>query len=218
MAETVTHRELKALSADWLKRRGCDVIALEVKLPLSNFRADVASYRSRKRMSNSPGETFVVECKQSRADFMRDAGMEEEAKSESSDLRKRMKTLRTLLSLHLPQCRKYQSLFCEYDTYDFCDWRHEGWYRITRRLQVLENRLEQGVKFAKIARYGCANYCYIAISDSTVASESEVPMGWGLLRREGRALEVVKEALKLDSICSARLKLLERIAISKNAR
>ena len=216
MAETKAHRELKALSVDWLRRRGCDAIAPEVKLPLSNYRVDVAGYRSLRRMLDSPGETFAVECKQSRADFLRDAGLEEASKSERCDLRERLRTLRALLVVHLPQCRRHQSLFPEYDTFDFCDWRHESWYRLTRRLQVLENRLEHGVKFSKIARYGCANYCYIAVNDGVVALDSEIPMGWGLLRRKGGVLEVTKEALRLDSINAVRLKLLERIARSKS--
>ena len=76
--------------------------------------------------------------------------------------------------------------------------------------------MEHGVKFSKIVRYGCANYCYIAASDGVVALDSEIPMGWGLLRRKDGVLEVIKEALRRDSINAVRLKLLERIARSKS--
>ncbi len=218
MAETTAHRELKALSVDWLRGRGCDAIALEVKLPLSKYRVDVAGYCSRRRMLDFPGDTFAIECKQSRADFLRDAGLEEESKWERCELRERLRVLRALLAMHLPQCRRHQSLFSEYDTFDFCDWRHDVWYRLTRRLQALENRLEHGVKFSKIARYGCANYCYIAASDGVVDTDSEIPVGWGLLRKEDGVLKVMKEAHRLDAKNAVRLKLLERIAISKSGR
>lgn len=216
MAETKAHCRLKELSLDWLDSRGCDAFALEVKLPLSNYRVDVAGYRSGRRMVNFPGETFAIECKQSRADFLRDAGLEDETSIDRDELKERVKALRNLLGMHLPQCRMNQSLFIEYDSFDFCDWRHDTWYRLTRRLQAIESRLDHGMKFAKIARYGSANYCYIAVEDGVVSMDSEVPMGWGLLQREGDILEVVKEALRLDSKHSARLKLLERIAKSRS--
>lgn len=216
MAETANHLELKALSTDWLKSKGCDAFAREVKLPLSNYRVDVAGYRSQRRMMDVPGVTYAIECKQSRADFLRDSGLEEETCADRDALKERVLKLRDLLAMHLPQCRLNQSLFVEYDTYDFCDWRHDVWYRLTRRLQVLENRLGHGVKFAKIARYSCANYCYIAVDEDVVFKESEIPMGWGLLRRKGSVLEEVKQALRLHSRESTRLKLLERIAKSRS--
>ncbi len=212
----MSHLELKALSKDWLKSKGCDVFALEVRLPLSNYRVDVAGYRSRRKMIDIPGETYAIECKQSRADFLRDAGLETETCASRDALKRRVLKLRDLLAMHLPQCRLNQSLFVEYDTYDFCDWRHDVWYRLTRRLQALENRLDHGVKFAKIARYGCANYCYLAVDEDVVFRESEVPMGWGLLRKKGDELELAKQALRLDSRRSTRLKLLERIAKSRS--
>lgn len=216
MSETVNHRKLKALSIDWLRAKGCDAFAFEVKLPLSNYRVDVAGYRSCRKMVDLPGETFAVGCKQSRTDFLRDSGLEEETGAACDELKVRVRELRDLLAVHLPQCRCHQSLFYEYDTYDFCDWRHDAWYRLTRRLQTLENRLSHGMKFAKIARYGCANYCYIAVDDNVVSLESEIPMGWGLLRKAGDGMEVAKEALRLDSRLSVRLKLLERIAKSRS--
>jgi len=218
MAESATHRELKRASVDWLKQMGCDAHALEVKLPLSNYRVDVAGYRSSSKMGELPGETFAIECKQSRADFLKDAGIERRAMAEYRTIEKRMSKLQELLAMHLPQCRLNESLFFEYDTFDFCDWRHDGWYRITRRLQILENQLNSGVKFAKIARYGCANYCYLAVDGDVVQSDSEIPMGWGLLRMAGDSLVRAKAPLRLDSKPSARLKLLERIAKARSGR
>ncbi len=151
-------------------------------------------------------------------DFLRDSGCESDVRTSHSELKRRVATLRGLLAMHLPHCRQYESLFAEYDTFDFCDWRHEGWYRLTRRLQVLESQLDHGVKFAKIARYGCVNYCYLAVDGGVVQDESEVPMGWGLLQRSGETLEVVKTALRLDAKGVSRLKLLERIARARSGR
>lgn len=216
MAETMKHRQLKTLATDWLKERGSDAVAVEVKLPLSNYRVDVAGYCSRRILSDRLGDTFAIECKQSRADFLRDAGLEGAVVLAHGELENRLARLRDLLATHLPQCRKNESLFSEYDSYDFSDWHHKSWSRLSKQLQTLENRLDHGVKFARIARFGCANFCYLAVEENVVLHPSEVPLGWGLLKRTGNSLSVEKEALRLESKSPARLKLLERIAKSNS--
>jgi len=187
-------------------------VASEVRLPLSNYRVDVAGYRPWRKMTREPGLSFAMECKQSRADFIKDAGCEAKAAAEASALSQRVGALRRLLALHLPACRAGQSLFAEYDVYDFSDWKHAGWARANLRLQRLERRLAGGVKFARIARYGSASYCWLVVEQGLVKAQSEIPLGWGCLQRVGDKLSVLKEALQLDSRPEARLKLLERIA------
>ena len=51
------------------------------------------------------------------------------------------------------------------------------------------------------------NYCYTAVSDGVVALDLELPMGLGLPRSKNGVLEVIKEALRLDSINAVGLKL-----------
>lgn len=215
--ETDAHKNLKTQALIWLSEEwGCDAVATEARLPLSSYRADVVGYRSRRAMDFVPGDTFAVECKQSRPDFLRDAGIEETVEKERDPLLKRVNQLRQALSRHLPDCRLHESLFSEYDTYDFSDWRHRGWFRLTKRLQALENRLATGTKFSRIARYCCASYCILAVEPGVIVDQSEIPLGWGCVVREGESLHVLKEAPRLHSRDEVRLKFLERIAISRN--
>jgi len=200
------------MACAWLRQQACDAVACEVRLPLSNFRVDVAGYRAMKGMSAEPGATFAVECKQSRADFLRDAGKESMIIDKRDGSFRRMERLRGLLSTHLPQCRLQQSLFAEYDTYDFSSWRHATWFKLNAEYLRLARKASLGVKFDKIARFGSARFCYLVVSQNVVRSESELPLGWGCLEARRGNLALLNNALPLATSVSARLKLLERIA------
>jgi len=212
MAETKRHLELKSQAIEWLRDQGCDAWATEVRLPLSNYRVDVAGYRSRRRLDGLVGTTYAIECKQSRADFLKDAGLESSVREETGELADRVEALRRLMGMHLPECRMNRSLFLEYDSFDFGNWRHEGWARAARRLERLERQLGQGVKFSKIARYACANACVLFVGKGVVADVSEIPMGWGCVECSEGVRSVLREPLRLESRSEARLRLLERIA------
>ncbi len=215
--ETQKHRELKFLARSWLKERHHCIVATETRIPLSNYRVDVAGYQPMAKYSAEPGYTFIVECKQSRADFQKDAGREDSTSQESHHLLKRIASLKSLLAIHLPDCRLHQSLFREYDAYDFSNFRHDTWHALLSRLQQVERRLSHGVKFSKISRYGCANFCFLAVEAKVVKSEKELPLGWGLLERAGDGLEIKQEPLLMHSAPKVRLKFLERIS-ARNAR
>ena len=216
MAESNEHRNLKRLACSWLPEQGCSAVASEGRLPLSNFRVDVAGYQPLRSLSAEPGTTFALECKQSRSDFLRDAGQEIRALDMKEGHRQRIQRLRDLLSAHLPQCRLNESLFAEYDTYDFSSWRHATWFKLNTEYMRLSRKVSSGVKFDKIARYGCARYCYLVVSENVIRSERELPLGWGCLEARNGELVLVKLALPLGTKASARLKLLERIAGAKN--
>ena len=216
MAESNKHRNLKRLACSWLQDQGCSAVASEVSLPLSNFRVDVAGYQSLRSLSAGPGATFAIECKQSRSDFLRDAGNESSALNMKEWHYQRIQRLRNLLSMHLPQCRLNESLFAEYDTYDFSSWRHATWFKLNAEYMRLSRKVSSRVKFDRIARYGCARYCYLVASENVIRSEVELPLGWGCLEARNGELALVKMALPLETKASARLKLLERIAGAKN--
>lgn len=209
--ETQRHRNLKELGVSWLKAKSCGAVAKEVRLPLSPYRVDVAGYRKSGRMGVL-GETFALECKQSRADFLRDAGIEHTASRERESLVSEVERLRALLSVHLPDCRQWISLFREYDEFDFGELRHERWRRLVSRLALLERKLAEGVKFSRIARYGSANFCYLVVEEGVLSEVRECPAGWGLLIRKGDRLDCVSEATRLKCPQAAALALLERIA------
>lgn len=205
------HAELKVLAKEWLGGQGCRAVATEVRLPLSPYRVDVAGYRVSGKQGVF-GESFALECKQCRSDFLRDASAEDSARAERAELVREVESLRSLLRVHLPDCRLGRSLFGEFDEYDFGELRHEKWRRSVSRLSLLERRLADGVKFSRIARYGSANYCYLVIEEGVLRRMEEVPLGWGCLVREGDGLRLERGAKQLVSRDPAKLAYLERIA------
>ncbi|MDQ8187038.1 hypothetical protein [Pelagicoccus sp. SDUM812002] len=209
--ESKQHQELKGLSLEWLKAQGCRARATEVRLPLSPYRVDVAGYRNSGRMG-ALGETFVLECKQSRADFLRDASVEKAVAHEQAGLAEDVERLRELLGMHLPECRQWVSLFSEYDEYDFGELRHERWRRLVSRLSLLERKLADGVKFSRIARYGASNFCYLVVDEGVLKRFDEIPLGWGCLVREEECLRLERVAKRLVSADAAKLAFLERVA------
>jgi len=143
---------------------------------------------------------------------VRDAGKESKIIEKRDGSIRRIEHLRRLLSTHLPQCRLNQSLFSEYDTYDFSSWKHATWFKLNAEYFRLARKASLGVKFDRIARFGSARFCYLVVSQSVVRNESELPLGWGCLEARGGNLALLKDALPLETSASARLKLLERIA------
>ncbi|MCH8261303.1 MAG: hypothetical protein IIC46_13980, partial [Planctomycetes bacterium] len=92
--ETFAHRRLKELAVSFLRDGGCLAVATEVRCPISRYRVDAAGYQdsvrdgapNRRRRRRCPPTTIVVECKQSRADFFRDAEQTEALLARRADL------------------------------------------------------------------------------------------------------------------------------------
>lgn len=209
--ETERHRELKRLAKEWLRGRGCDAVAGEVRLPYSPYRADAAGYRPAGGFGERVGETFAVECKQSRADFLRDSADALGCAAVLASERCRRAKLRELMAGHLPECRTGESLFPEFDRYDFSRVRHDGLRRVERRIRILERKRSEGSKFSRMVHYGCATFCYLAVEADARPRGDELPEGWGLLVRSGDRLEVERVAEWVGSPENGRLKLLSRI-------
>src|SRR5690606_2869013 len=95
--ETERHRRLKALALAWAQANGFPLAGLEVRVPHSGYRADVAA------CGRGPtGVTALFECKQSRADLLRDAHQLDAIHARLAELAERRLRLEALLSVHRP--------------------------------------------------------------------------------------------------------------------
>lgn len=204
--ETPTHRQLKRLVGAYLLREGYLAVAREVRCPASRYRVDVAGWldrmpwpresspdgttlwatvptkRRRARDLRCEPRTVLVECKQSRGDFLRDSRKRDQLLAERDDLLNWKKHLEeTRIKPHEPELRETDTaLFPELEAWDFNASRLDAYRRLMRRLRRVEAQLYGETKFSLIARYRLADHLFLA-APTGLLQPRELPAGWGLL-------------------------------------
>jgi hypothetical protein len=213
-SESVRHLELKRLALAWALERGFRVAAAEVSVPHFRARLDVAACRIESRSrSGVITATAIFECKQARADFLRDS-------------RSRVRTLERLAALHVRKLRHEatlrpfylslhhgDSLFPELDGCDFVRTGDKCYLRLLAEMSALTNRLHAQTKFDDLLRWRAANLCYV-VAEPEVAAGHELPDGWGLLVRNGDTLALAARPLWREVADTNRQALLQRTAIA----
>ena len=217
--ESAAHRGLKRAALVWAQQQGFTACGYEVRVPRSNYRADVAAYRPAPipgGQGDELGVTAIFECKQSRPDYLSDARPVEETLSRLDDCRARMVELERLLGVHHPNLRRGETLFPEFDSHEFDGLQHDGYQRLVRDVAMLESRLFGKTKFDKMVRWRSANVLYAVVGPG-VMSEREVPRSWGLLQADDPldpecVLELVRQPKFLEAEAGQRLALLQSLA------
>lgn len=187
--ETPAHTSLKRLALVWLRSRGYLAAACEVRSPIAQWIIDVAGWRDAwfdhatgQRICLEQPDTVIVECKQSRADFLRDSRRYDALLA----LREKYQGIRRSIEEHRikilePQLRLGgSSLFVELEEWDFASSTLPAYRRTLDRLEGLDERLHGQTKFFRIARYVLADELYVAAPQGMLRPR-ELPSGWGLL-------------------------------------
>ena len=198
--ETREHLGLKELASAWLLSMGCRAVAHEVPCPIARFRVDAAGWAEHDwRLGADPAShasifaaeragdahraprTVVVECKASRADFLRDDLRVDDLLAERERLLGRKAEIeRDLIPVHEPHLKRAEgALFEESASWDFEKSRLLPYRRVLRQLAKLEERLHGQTKFNLIARWRLADELWI-LAATGVVKPREVPAGWGL--------------------------------------
>lgn len=232
--ETATHLGLKRAALQFLRQRGFVACASEVRCPIPRWTADVAGWTDRVR-GPSPAETchrvamqtVIIECKQSRGDFLRDS----RRLNALLQLRLRLDGIRRSIEEHrIKACephlrREGSSLFDELSEWNFAASRLPSYRRTLQRLERIDQYLHGGTKFARLVRYAQADALYLAAPAGLIRA-AEVPPGWGLLECHGplqdaarlATLRVRIEARPLAPPPRHRERLLRNIAAALSAR
>ena len=228
--ETAAHLLLKRLALFWAQKQGYHSCAFEVSLPNCRYRADLAAYMPSKgrikvrahdpalpamthrlMVCHTLGTTAVFECKQSRADFLKDSRSTRETLTELKDLRERRVDLERTLRVHYPSLRVSDSLFQDYQSHDFNDLEHESYKKVLSRIGFLQKRLFNQTKFDTLVRYRCGNLFYVVAEDG-IFEPHEIPLHWGLLVRRADRLELREKPVWQNLEDHERLALLHKIA------
>ena len=225
--ESHAHRLLKAAALRWAQEEGYRAVGLEIGLPNSRYRADVAACRLDKPAprQRTVGTTAVFECKQARPDFLHDSRPEAESLARLTHLNRRREKLERLVGTHYPTLRQGESLFPEFDRADVDAISHQGYRRVVNEIRQLEKAVWGRTKFDRLARYRCANLCYL-VARPGILQAAEIPLAWGLLSPESGDLDrvepgappprltLVRQASWIEAPDAHRLELLHRIAVS----
>lgn len=207
-AESENHSRLKALAMAWAQTTGFSICGVEVRVPKSGYRADVAAVSRGAAMRSA-----VFECKQSRADLLKDAHGEMATWARLVELTERRRTLEELLAVHRPDLRRGEALWPEHDAWDFSSLEHQSYRGLLAELETVQRRVLRGTKFSKMFRYRCADFLYLVVEEGIFA-EAEIPAGWGLLVRCGDELRLARAPANLDAAPGQRAELLEMIAVA----
>jgi hypothetical protein len=207
--ETEAHRALKKLALAWAGAHRLPLSGVEVRVPKSPYRADVAA--ASRHPAADDGIVAVFECKQARADFLRDEADEPAVRLEATAIASRLAALKSLIGVHRPDLRRGESLFAEFDDYDFRDLRHPTLHALERKLDLLQGKLVESVKFARLHRYNAADYLYL-VTENEVVAPHEIPCGWGWLVRRDQGLELRQPPVRHATTPAQRLAWLESIA------
>lgn len=223
--ETDAHKELKSLSLVWAMEQGYTCCGLEISLPHSGFRADVAAYKPayEQRIIEFEGKTIrqrlpvigttaVFECKQARSDLLKDSGIADEIREKLRRLNERRATLERLLKIHLPSTANGDSLFQEFQTHNLAAINHKGYQSVLREIATLQAGLFHKTKFEKLIRYRCANLFYL-VTIGEILADYELPLNWGLLVKKGDSLELRRKPRWIEANEGSRLAVLQRIAM-----
>lgn len=213
--ETKAHRQLKRASLLWAQQQGYAAAGLEIRTPASRYRADAAACKPPK--NGEPGLSAVFECKQSRADFLKDHHALEENRKRLAQLTKRREKLERQLGVHHPSLRAGDALFQEFESVDLSSLEHAGYQQLLRELSQIQNRIFGKTKFDRMVRWRCANLFYL-VAPAGLVELSELPENWGLLTAdldtENSDLKLERKPRFVDAPAERRLELLHRIAVS----
>jgi hypothetical protein len=206
--ETARHSRLKRLAFLWAQAHGYSACAMEVTLPRSRYRADVAAYRPQ---AKKIGSTAIFECKQALCDLRRDNCHSNIARQRLEAICRRRQILETRLRVHYPNLRNGDSLFPEFDSHDFTAIGHRGYARVLSELKAQQNRLYDCTKFDKLTRYRRANL-YFLVLPKELFRDSEVPVGWGALVESNGALTLIRRPVWQETTTENRIHFLQRVA------
>ncbi len=206
--ESNGHRTLKLLAAAFLRRNGFRAVAPETRLPGSRALVDIAGYYEGPPLPGGDATaaplftykptprdkrircTAVLESKFVRSDFLRERHDLPVllAKRDVLELR-RAEFERQLLPEREPELKQSGSfLFAEMETWDFNRSRSPVYQRILNELADVSRRIHGHSKFSTLAHRRLADRLYIIAPMGTLLPR-DIPLGWGLLAADPRALE-----------------------------
>ena len=169
--ETHAHASLRADAVRFLFDIGCAAAATEIPCPISRFRCDAAGYLdplprgagvAQGSWRGSTARTVVVECKQARADFLRDSRQTPALLARRRELEAARACLEDrIIRIAEPELRIGGSaLFPQLERWDVDKSRLGSYRRIVSELRAIDHALHGQTKFWLLHQYRLADRLY----------------------------------------------------------
>ena len=183
---------MKRSLLQFLLQSQCCAAAIEVRCPASRFRADIAGYAEPSELLPtaiailprplSAPTTVLIECKQARADLLRDIRSRDALLARRRDLDRRRAELEDrIIKPSEPHLRRTgEMLFQELEAWDFALSRVPSYRLLIRDLRRLDLAIYGQTKFWLMRRYAVADHLYVAAAPGLLSTD-ELPIGWGLI-------------------------------------
>ena len=146
-----------------------------------------------------------------RGDLIRDNTRREATSRRLRELETRRINLESRLQLHLPHLAHGESLFPEFDSYRLRECGHVGYQKLIKRIATARTSITHGTKFDRLALYRMANLHYL-VTEANLIKPHELPLGWGLLVREGEELHLAQKPTWQEIAAEEQLIFLQRLA------
>lgn len=202
-------RDIKRAVLAWTATLTPSALAIGVPTRISRFKADVAAVWTspgKKRLQH-PVKTLIVEARRDRTACWPDCSRREEMLAPLRDKKAEKKRLEAEIRATEPELRETDTLFDEYESWNYAGSSNNEYKRCLKSVKELENALYQGSRFERIAQANVADFLYLAVPTGAV-DPSELAEGWGLLYiNDDKSVEIVREAddMKCAEECKAHL-------------
>ncbi len=209
------HHELRRTVIGWLLNQNPAGLAVSVPTRISKFKADIAAFQSDVvRGRSQPVQTIIVEIRSNRKSCWPDCGNHDDLLNRLKQQKAIKEQLEAKIRINEPELRESDTLFDEYQSWDYSSSSSREYQQCRRQVEKLEHALYKGSRFEQLRRAHVADLHYLAVPEGLVEAD-EVAFGWGLLFiTKDSGIKVVKEALKRDCPPANRLHLVMNIAAS----
>lgn len=199
----------------WMIKQNPTGVGVKVPTRFSRYQADVAAFWSAPMGGVlRPERTVIVEVRLDRGQCWPDCSNRNDLLSDLRTEKERKKELEATIRETEPQLRDMDTLFAEFETWNYADSENPEYQRCLRAIERVEHSLYHGSRFERIRSARVADNLYLAVPAGAVHAD-ELADGWGLLFIEpDLSVHEIKAPERWECPLDNKLHLAQNVAMS----
>lgn len=209
--------ELRRAAVGWLAAQNPTGLGVMVATRIARFQADVAAFWSRPMKLGDvrtlvPYKTAIVDVRRDRTQCWPDCARQAELLSLLRAEKEKREKLETEIRQKEPGLRRDDSLFADYQLWDYAASENRKYHKCLRDIEELERALYNGSRFERVRQARVADYLYLAVPAGEVHPH-ELADSWGLLYvNPDLTVTLIKEAENWECPLENKTRLVQNIA------